>query len=218
MKFDPPIGDEHMRALGCGLAGAHRVGKSLLAQRLHEVNKCPLIVSAGGPIARLMGIEVRVGMPMAERLAYQEAILRVSCEAYATQNGLFLTDRTPLDFAAYAILDWKAGVDEHLDVHLSSYIERCLDATNRYFFHIGVIQPGIPYVEEPGKPAPNPLYQELLNTTIIGLTWDDAVNATVHIIPRGVTDLRQRIDLITHSYSSEITGYRRVLGETLAMN
>jgi hypothetical protein len=210
------IGDEHLRAMGLGLAGAHRTGKTTLADALVEANKCAFVSPSRTGLAKEMGITLYAGMPMSQRLDYQEALLKLSEAAYAEQNGFFVTDRTPIDFAAYALTDWSpVESTQHEEIRLGEYVAMCLDVTNRYFFHIGVLQPGIPYTVEPGKPEPRPLYQEFLNTLIIGLCMDSAVLCNCTFIPRRVIDLNERLQIIAGRYTEQVTLYSRHLEKNL---
>jgi predicted ATPase len=211
-------GDEHRRALGIGLSGAHRTGKTTVARRFAEVNECPLILSSATSVAKDMGIKVDIGMPIADRMAFQEEVLRRFEDVYETQagNGLFIADRTPLDFAAYMLTDWHpvTSGSEH-NAQIIDYVQRCMTVTERYFYLVSVVQPGIAYVSGDGKPAPNDLYQELLNTTLIGLAADTLVRNHFYLMPRTVTENEERCSHIGHVYSKKISEYHNYLAEVL---
>jgi hypothetical protein len=206
--------------MGLGLSGTHRCGKSTLAREIAKANSCPFAESSASAIAAEMGIIVDPGLPYAVRLEFQERVLTAFTASYeAAGNGLFVADRTPLDLAAYLILDWN-GRDStpEMDAQTLSYIERCFAVANRYFFQITAIQPGIPYKIEEGKPRPNPLYQELLNTTIIGLLYDERLKPCIQLVDRHVLDLGERVDLLSGEYGRNFKGYREDLGKSLAVN
>lgn len=214
------LGDEHRSALGLGLSGAHRTGKTTVATRVAEVNECPLILSSGTQVAKDMGIKVDVGMPMELRRDFQEEVLRRFTGVYEQEagNGLFVTDRTPLDFAAYAMLDWHpAHSTPELDSWLRDYIKRCMEVTGRFFFSVAVVQPGIPYVSGESKPAPNALYQELLNTALIGLGADHRVKSNFFLLPRTVMDNEERAATIAKFHSARLQGYVEFLENTFPL-
>lgn len=205
------LNDEHLKRIGLGLSGAHRTGKTTVAAKLAELNEVPFLTSSASQIAKDMGLTVDLGMPLAERRAFQEEVLRRYIEQYETEagHGLFITDRTPLDMAAYALVDWgQQKADPEHDEWLMGYVERCMEATSQYFFMVGVVQPGIPYVVGPGKPAPNVVYQEALNTTIIGLAYDPRVRSYVSVLDRSMLDTQDRCVGLANRYAERISNYQ----------
>lgn len=211
------IGDEHRRALGLGLSGAHRTGKTAVAEILAERNDCPFIRSSAQQVAKDLGVKVDFGMPFHERMAYQEEVLRRFKEAYEQEagNGLFVADRTPLDFAAYVLTDYHPdrvrGLEYDANGWVLDYVRRCMELTGEYFFLVAVVQPGIPYVPEEGKPAPNPLYQEIMNTCLTGLGADHRVKSHFFLMPRNLTDLQERVSVATYVYTDKINAYTQLL-------
>lgn len=212
------IGDEHWKALGLGLSGAHRTGKTTMAEKLAEANGCPFVASSATQVAKDMGIRADIGMPMEVRLDFQEEVLRRFTRRYAEEggNGLFVTDRTPLDFAAYALTDWHPERSTpELDDRLSAYVAECMRVTSQYFYMVAVVQPGIRFEARDDKPAPNELYQELLNTTLIGLGMDSQVRSHFCLVPRDCTDLVERVNLVAQRYADKWSQYREFLHEYL---
>lgn len=210
--------DDFRKGLGLGLSGAHRTGKTTIAGRLAEANECKFIRSSAGAIAGDMGITVRPGMPMEERLQFQERLLSAFLADYERESdgSMFVTDRTPLDLAAYAMIDWNpTATDGRLDAWLADYVRRCMDATSAWFFFLGIVQPAIDYVIEPGKPAPNTVYQELLNTTIIGLSFDPTLRSSARILPRRIVDNEARCTAIAAGYAHNISRYQDAVTETM---
>lgn len=196
-------------AVGVGLAGAHRVGKSTVARIVAENADRPFIMSAGEAVATDSGIKVYPGMPMIERREYQERVLESFENQWKQEDGLFVCDRTPLDFAAYALADYRPENDR-ADQHaawLSDYVKLCLEATKRYFFSVFVIQPGIPYVAAPGKPAPDLIYQETVASLITGLALRLTDACAVSILCRTNTDLDRRVNYVEGQYSQVMRGF-----------
>lgn len=213
------IGDEDLRALGCGLTGAHRTGKSTIAKTLADQMKVPFLASSGSQVAKDMGIKVDGGMPIMKRLEFQEQVLTVFEAEYAKQHGMFVTDRTPLDFAAYTLADWIPGsTGDAIETWVMDYITRCFEVTNRYFIVLGIVQPGIKYVQEDGKPTPSTLYQEVLNTSIIGMAWDDRIGSSVTMVPRELLDNQARAEHVAVAYASQLKEYRSLLGNNLTLH
>jgi len=211
------IGDEHRRALGLGLSGAHRTGKTTVAEEIARVNECPIIRSSVSSIAKEMGLRADLGLPTRDRIAFQDEVLRRHEAFYEAEagNGLFVADRTPLDFAAYALTDWQIGADPKSDDWLSEYVRRCMDATSRWFFLVSVVQPGIRYEVRDDKPAPNNLYQEFLNTVLIGLAADHTVKSHFYLMPRGMLKNGERAEAAASVYEDKISSYHGYLKDTL---
>jgi len=205
------LGDEHLKKLGLGLSGAHRTGKTTVAAQLAELNEAPFLTSSASQIAKDMGLKVDLGMAPSDRRAFQEEVLRRFIEQYEAEagHGLFVTDRTPLDLAAYAMMDWDhRNTNPEHDAWLMDYVDRCMVATSQYFFLVGVIEPGIPYVTGPGKPAPNVVYQEGLNTTIMGLAYDPKVRSYVCVVGRDVLDTDRRCEILADRYADRVGAYQ----------
>lgn len=180
--------------LGMGLTGAHRTGKTTIAEHIVKHNELPFVVSSASAIAAEMGIDLTKPLSFSLRLAYQERILEVYEAMYEEQRDCFITDRTPLDLAAYLIADVPNDLaDPMLIARTQLYIERCFAVTNRHFAMVMQIQPGIPYHAAPGKPLPNKAYQEAINTIILGLMYDDRLLVEIDVLDRSVTQLEDRI-------------------------
>lgn len=211
------LGDEHLRGLGLGLSGAHRTGKTTVAKRLQTEKGCPFVTSSASAVAKELGIVADAQLPPEDRRRLQERILEKAVEAYENEggNGLFVTDRTPLDFAAYALADWGMAADAEHEAWIIDYVDRCMDATSRYFFMVGVIQPGILYVKDEGKPEPNDLYQEVVNTNVIGLARNPRVRAYLTVIERYERDTKARASKLAQDYDARVERYRANLANTL---
>lgn len=212
------LGDEHRKALGLGLSGAHRTGKTTIAREFAANMNCPLVLSSATAVAKDMGIRADIGLPFSVRLDFQAEVLRRFCADCDREGGtgVFVTDRTPLDFAAYALTDWHSTRSTpELDVRLQTYVADCMEATSRYFFTVGVIQPGIRYEVRDDKPAPNELYQEYLNTVLIGLAADHRVKSHFHLMPRYVLKNEERVERLTDYFKAKVTDYQAFLTEYL---
>ena len=196
--------------LGYGLAGAHRTGKTSLAEKIAERNSwLPMVRTSAKDAAKAFGFDVNNPGDFAARMDWQEHLIEVFAAQYAEQTGAFVTDRTPLDMAGYLLADVPVGeIDRSLERRVEAYIDRCFELTERHFNLVVIIQPGIPHVVTEGSPAPNRAYQEKLNAIMLGLSHD--LTTTVATIPRGVIDFDQRLTiiakLISESYGQYATG------------
>ena len=214
--------DSELRALGLGLSGAHRTGKTTLAARLAKSNNCPFVQTSMSALANEMGIKIGLDMPFAQRRALQEAALVLFEKTYEEQGSgiLFITDRTPIELAAYVITAWHPSVvgDPELDAWAYDYVKRCIEATNRWFLTLVIIQPSsIPFVEASQKGEDIDIYREALNYTMMGLAWDDQIRTHVNIMPRDLIDLADRSSYVAKDYTENISEYAQVLRTSLTL-
>lgn len=193
--------DPNVTGLGIGLTGAHRTGKTTIAVKLAEINACPFVQSSSSKIAADMGIDLTRPLTFETRLAFQEEIFRVYDAMYVAQGGrMFVSDRTPMDLAAYLIADIPNDLSDPVLIgRVNEYVAKCYESMNRHFFTVTLVQPGIPYVMEPGKPLPNSAYQEAINTILIGLVFDLRFRRDLYVMHRELTSLDDRLGCITQS-------------------
>ena len=157
--------------MAVALIGAHRTGKTSLARAFAERRSVPFVETSVSAIWRDMGYDPSVTYDFETRLTVQEEILKRVDAVYGEWAGMdFITDRSPLDMAAYTLADAIGDrVPPGCQERLAKYINACFDVTNRRFGMVFLIQPGIPLVDEPGKAAMNVGYIEHLNSLILGL-------------------------------------------------
>lgn len=199
-----------MKALGLGFSGAHRTGKTTLANKLRELNSCPFAQTSMSKIATDMGIKVGLDMAFEDRIRFQEAGLAAFEADYSKAgSGLFVTDRTPLDLAAYVITAWHPSFATPEQTEWArDYVKRCVAATNKWFFQVTIVQPAdIPYADAEQKGENIDFYRDNLNSVILGLAWSDEIYSAVDVVPRSVTRLDDRVRHVTNTYSDNITEY-----------
>lgn len=177
------------------LVGAHRTGKTTLARAFADKRGIPFVETSVSAIWRELGYDPAVTYDFETRLTVQEEILRRVDAIYAKHTGLeFITDRSPLDMAAYTLADAIGDrVPEHCQERLAKYVNDCFEVTNRRFGLVLLIQPGIRLVYEDGKAAVNAGYIEHLNSLILGLTVDERLTCGHFYVPRPVLELDRRI-------------------------
>lgn len=174
------------------LAGAHRAGKTTLAKAFADLADWTHVPSRMGEVFKRMGL--KVGQPMHPnlRLEVQEAGLDLWVEDITAAAMPWIADRSPLDYAAYVLAD-LGNAPEIDGPRAMAYVERCFEEANRYCGVIALVQPGIPYVEEEGKPPALPLGQEHFNAVVWGLMCDTRLEAMHARLPRHMTDLEMRV-------------------------
>jgi len=178
-----------------GLCGAHRTGKTTLARAYAQKRGVPFVETSVSAIWHSLGYDPAKEYDFATRLMVQEEILKRVDAIYAKYAGLdFITDRTPLDMAAYTLGD---AIGERVPAdcqdRLTAYVRNCFDVTNRRFGLVLLIQPGIPLVNAPGKAAMNQGYIEHLNSLILGLTVDERLTSLHYYMPRAIVSPEDRL-------------------------
>lgn len=192
-----------------GLAGAHRTGKTSMAREAARVMELPFAETSVSAVFHSMGLDPAEPMDFQTRLLVQNVILKVLCENWAGYKGAFLSDRTPIDLLAYTMADVQGvTLDTTTEVLMASYARACIEAANKHFGLIMLIQPGIPIVPAPGKAALSRGYMEHLNTLMAGLLVRKDLVVNSVFLRRDVLDMTDRVNCLVHSY-------KRILNNTM---
>lgn len=195
--------------MSIGIMGAHRVGKSTLAELLSNETDYGFIQTNVSHVFEAMGLHPAEPMDFVRRIMVQNAILSHCEDMWALEKDPFFTDRTPLCMLAYTTADLTADV-KLSDPEYNAYMEyrkRCFDSTHRFFGQLLLIQPGIEIVDDSGKltAALNRSFIEQLNTIMVGLAHASECYTPVYVMPRKILDLEERktncIQAILHAYS-----------------
>lgn len=184
-----------------GLCGAHRTGKTSLARLYAQKTGIKFLETSVSAIFRDLGYDASVTYDFDTRLTIQEEVLKRVDAKYAEHAGTeFITDRTPLDMAAYLLADAIGDrVPPECQVRVANYVNACFESTNRRFGIVLLVQPGIPLVVEEGKAAMNVAYIEHLNSLMFGLTVDERLTCHNYYMPRHVLDLDKRVQALQAS-------------------
>lgn len=184
-----------------GLVGAHRVGKTTLAERFAAARRgqqWKFAQTSVSAIFRDLGHDPAETFDFKTRLTIQEQILIRLTRFYRESTGQFvITDRTPIDMLAYTMSEANGeAVGPDLQARFKGYANDCFTVTNKFFSAVLVVQPGIPIIDAPGKAAPNAAYLEHLNTLMIGLCCDERMKVPHFFIPRTRLTMESRIDSV----------------------
>ena len=181
--------------MNIGLCGSHRTGKTTLAGSISEKFKLPFVRTFTSEVFRKYGLDPAKPMDFTQRLWIQHKVLDAAEVAWSAQQGHFVTDRTPLDMAAYTLGDIQGATV--VDVaEMEDYMDRCLNTTNKYFDTLVLVQPGIPLVHEEGKAALNSSYLAHLNYLILGLCNDERIICRLLRMPKNVLDIGDRSRMV----------------------
>ena len=188
-----------------GLMGAHRTGKTTLAQRFAEECQVPFVTSSTSQVFADLGLDVREDYPFDVRLQAQAKVLERMAGQYDKVRGAFVTDRTPLDALAYTLADvQKINITPREDELVQEYMTACFDLTNDTFYSALIVPPGLPYVVEPGKPPPNASYQEHIHSLVFGLVMDERARVSCTVLPRNMTALPARMQSLAALFQRSI--------------
>lgn len=181
-----------------GLCGAHRSGKTTLARAFAKKTGITFVETSVSSIWKDFGLDPAAEHDFGTRLMIQEQILKRIDAKFAEYSGKeCITDRTPLDMAAYTLADAIGNrVPPAVQSRLRKYVEDCFQSANRRFSMMLLLQPGIPLVDEPGKAPLNEGYIEHLNSLILGLTVDERLRCPHFYMPRSIVDLDERLNAL----------------------
>lgn len=172
-----------------GFSGAHRSGKTTLAQVVAAALHFDFVDASVSKIMAEGGFDGVAKLSIAERLEAQRYLLRRHIEMLQKIRRPTLIDRTPADMAAYLfgeITMHSEGIDQ---AAFSSYLTDCLFVMKTYF--AGFIVPDIlpVYVEQAGKPPVNRAYQQHHHLLVQGVL----VQSTLPFMTLETPDIAQRI-------------------------
>jgi predicted ATPase len=191
--------------MNIGICGAHRVGKTTLAGELAAQTGFVFLETSSGEVMRAHGFNPQLNYSFATRLNIQWLILNDAEQKYTAaevHGDTFITDRTPIDFMAYLLADvQRANITASESLATAGYMRTCVDVVNRFFSMLVILQPGIPLIAAPNKAPLCPAYIEHLNALIIGLACSAESGARAMLMPRGMTDLHNRVYAVSNCAS-----------------
>lgn len=195
-----------------GLTGSHRTGKTTLAKVFAEQMNIPFVQTSASQVFKDMGFDPAVDYPFHTRMDVQERILSIFAVDYAKHEGVFITDRTPIDMMAYTVADVRQKTlapDEEL--RLAKYCKACVELTNKTFSVLVVVQPGIPVVPEDGKASLSQGYINHVAHIIMGITVSEEIAPSHFYIPKKMTSMEDRLACITFAVRKVTTRHKEFL-------
>lgn len=178
-----------------GLSGAHRTGKTTLAKAFSEATKVPFLETSTSAIMKEHGFDPMLDYPLSDRIHIQNKILDGMEALYRSGPEIFITDRTPLDAAAYMLADITRAPSMQ-DIEVMRYIGRCIEVTNEFFSTILVLQTGIPLIHAEGKAPSSPAYVEHIGLIVMGLVNDERLGSRHFFVPKRYLTLEDRVSCL----------------------
>ena len=195
-----------------GLCGAHRTGKTTLAREYAKRVGIQFVQTGASQVFRDMGLNPADDHPLSVRLDVQQRILSHHEGVWGSEKLEFITDRTPIDFMAYTLADVRqADLTPELDERLQKYMKDCINATNRFFSVLIVVQPGIKVVEEAGKASLAKSHIDHISNLVLGLTVDERNQSKHYYIPKSMTDLSKRLENLELAFKRATDSHKRFI-------
>lgn len=175
------------------LTGAERTGKSTLAKAYAEARGITFMPARTTQIWAEMGLTPGPLDPDT-RMRFQDRVLEAHIEDCKNVDGPAISDRCPLDFITYLMIDLQ-GTDFDFK-RVEAYLNHCVDTINRFGTAVVLLQPGLPYVEDEGKLRKCLVRQELFNCVVGSLMLTTDLMPPVFRMGRDTLDLKERIDTL----------------------
>lgn len=188
-----------------GFTGAHRSGKTTLARLVSAEYGLPMVDSPASQIVKDYGFD----MARDNRLTFtkdgqaNDGVL-MQMEIYSCLNGSlgnagesFVSDRTPIDVAAYLLADATAYSGNTVAQETAVMVmEQAIRDTERLFDMVILVPPGIQFMVEDGKPPINPAYQEHHHMLCRGILFDEDLDLYWDEIRRTTYTIDARMDFV----------------------
>jgi hypothetical protein len=191
-----------------GLAGAHRVGKTTLAQKI--VEHLPHMQFAAtnitsSPVWEHYGINPSDSFTFVERLAIQQQLFFHLKNVVQNSSPDAIFDRTYIDLLGYLYSNIDSTCSSLFDSQVMNFTIQCMNSLTTDFHKIIIIPPSIEPVaadNKVGKVFMSRGYIEAINNHIV--SYAVRSNVPYVIMPFEMTDFDERIAWCV----SQITNFR----------
>lgn len=169
---------EYTKATRIGFAGAHRTGKTTLAEyvaqelgiRFHATN------IADAPVWKEIHSSPSDQFTFAERLEIQHRLLDyMEKQLEANDEKAFVTDRTPLDLLGYLFANVDSTCSDLWADSARSLVSRAIRLADKHFDRIFLVQPAISTADSSGKRGKvymSGIYQTAINNNILAFGFN----------------------------------------------
>ncbi|MTH61121.1 AAA family ATPase [Paracoccus litorisediminis] len=182
-----------------GLAGASGTGKSTLARSVAEAMDLALVETSITAMGRSAGFDPVGQLTLTERFDLQEALLHQFTAMVQSIKGPAILDRTPMDLCMYLMAEIAMHAGQGLDAArlawAAGYVKRCTDLTDRYFDHVFITPPGLPYETAATRPPADPAYQLHCHLILMGVVSEMDGHIDYDVLR--TTDHAARVDFVS---------------------
>ncbi|MCG7348882.1 AAA family ATPase [Sphingomonas sp. ACRSK] len=180
-----------------GFCGAHRTGKTTLARAIARIYHLPLLSSSASAVAARHSFDMAHHNRLDTGIPMQVEQLDTMIEGFEERTEGFVSDRTPLDAAAYLLADATASAGTPLSRETTvTYVEKAMALTAKHFDIVILVPPAITFEPMDGKPPMNEAYQEHHHMLVRGMLFDDEVSIRSGQIQRTNTSRLDRISAV----------------------
>lgn len=179
-----------------GCSGPHRSGKSTVARSIAEKTGFAALPFDTTTIVGELGLSPVADHDLETRFRIQDHLLERFWEISQNTPRPFISDRTPLDMAAYMYGEVTMNnTSVELGQRIDNYAYRCLKAVRNTYLGIFVLCALDGYEVNSNKPPPNRGYQSEHHLLVLGLSTLIGPNGPVAFTV-GETDHEKRLDYI----------------------
>jgi len=136
------------------------------------------------------------------RLQIQEELIRRCNRVFFEPKGDFISDRTPIDVAAYTLADAVEGFySEEQWFVVERIVKDAIEITNSAFHFVLMLRPEpiIGYSEEKGKPAADLAYQAHHDLLVAGLLREEGLLTPTQKMRRGkCLSIEERLGILRY--------------------
>lgn len=183
---------------GIGLMGSSGCGKTTLATIITETTGIPFVKSQMREVHKLLGVELDKPYDLDLKMKAQKKILEIAESEYENVNGLFISDRTPMDFAAHMMGESLSyNLNEEQTKFVLDYVEECYRLTNLYFSCLILIPTSENVPKDDGR-ANNQAYAQHIGMLMTGIMADPyrKLYCGKHFMKKNESSLKKRAEMV----------------------
>lgn len=189
-----------------GIGGASGTGKTTLAKDVSVLLDIPYHDASVTRIMQRIGFDpVAAGHDLDSRITAQEHLLDAFCADLRSLPRPFITDRTPIDMAAYMLgeITMRNSTAEQ-GAKVAAYVERCVRATEMLFDSTVYTRPLPSYDIVETRPPPNAAYQRQIHLLICALLSEAHEEGSITYAAITTDSRRHRAKAVADFFRSRI--------------
>lgn len=195
------------------LSGPHRAGKTTICKDVEAKYGIPYFDASVTVLMRSKGIDPVALTSVEERLKNQELLLDLYLENLSAAPRPCLTDRSPLDMAAYMLAEvGMHGCPADLGEEITRYMKRCVEETDLHFGMVIIVDPLRLYEVSPDKPPLNTAYQWHHRFLVAGLAGKLERTNVATVL---VEDRERRAIAVGNTLVGELERWKELRGKFL---
>lgn len=170
--------------------GAHRTGKTTLAKAFADIREIEFIPMSVSPAYEACGIPMGPVTDFADRMAIQDASIKIYNNKLLAAKGTYITDRCFLDLVAYALIDFPQNPTEFESGWLQGYISKCRQLNHTHFNTVVLLRPALELVPDGTSWLAD---LGVVSQVDAGMLWAADMAGNVRKMPKYITNLDMRV-------------------------